>query len=352
MNETIILTPRQKAILNLLAQTPSTSRSSLATQLPPHFQVSKASLARDLATLLTHHLIRSEGRGPSTRYFPSTTHPLLSPLDLTQYFSLSPDVRHPQPILFNPPVLAQLPGIISYREHTELAAIYRSFSDSTQRLDSTILKRELKRYVIELAWKSSVIEGNTYTLLETENLLLAGTHAPNHSSEEATMILNHQTAFQTILANRDQFQVLTANHIFELHNIMIKNLRVTTGIRQHSVGVTGTAYRPLDNEWQIREQFDAIIKLTNATPHPLEKSLFINALFAYLQPFADGNKRTARMLGNAILLAHDYFPLSYRSLDENEYKQALIVFYELNNLFHFKRLFLDQYRFALTTYFR
>ena len=77
----------------------------------------------------------------------------------------------------------------------------------------------------------------------------------------------------------------------------------------------------------------------------------ISTLLAYIQPFADGNKRTSRMLANAILLAHDCFPLSYRSIDENEYKQAMIVFYETNNIYHIKRLFLDQYRFALKTYF-
>jgi Fic family protein len=89
----------------------------------------------------------------------------------------------------------------------------------------------------------------------------------------------------------------------------------------------------------------------NTTHHPLEKALIALAMIAYIQPFSDGNKRTARMLANALLLAHDYFPLSYRSIDENEYKQALILFYETNNLFHLKRLFLDQYTFALKTYF-
>ena len=80
--------------------------------------------------------------------------------------------------------------------------------------------------------------------------------------------------------------------------------------------------------------------------------MLISVLLAYIQPFADGNKHSARMLANAILLAHDYFPLSYRSVNENEYKQAMIIFYETGNIYHFKRLFLDQYRFALKTYFQ
>ena len=74
-------------------------------------------------------------------------------------------------------------------------------------------------------------------------------------------------------------------------------------------------------------------------------------MISYLQPFVDGNKRTARMVSNAILLANGYYPLSYRSVDEVEFKKALILFYEQNNLFHLKRIFLDQLQFAIQQYF-
>src|SRR3989344_1168116 len=95
-----------------------------------------------------------------------------------------------------------------------------------------------------------------------------------------------------------------------------------------------------------------LLRLLSPTDGSLKKKPSLTStLIAYIQPFADGNKRTARMIANAILLANDYFPLSYRSLDENEYKQALILFYETNNLYHVKRLFLEQYRFTLNTYF-
>ena len=71
-----------------------------------------------------------------------------------------------------------------------------------------------------------------------------------------------------------------------------------------------------------------------------------------VQPFADGNKRTSRMLSNAVLLAHDYFPLSYRSIDVNEYRSAMIVFYEINNLYNYKRLYMKQLQFAIDNYFQ
>jgi len=87
------------------------------------------------------------------------------------------------------------------------------------------------------------------------------------------------------------------------------------------------------------------------SPLSPEKALVAACMIAYLQPFADGNKRTSRMLADAILLAHDYFPLSYRSVDVNEYRRAMIIFYEQNNLYHFKRIFLEQLEFAVNDYF-
>ena len=80
--------------------------------------------------------------------------------------------------------------------------------------------------------------------------------------------------------------------------------------------------------------------------------MIASVMIAYIQPFNDGNKRTARTLSNAILLAHDFFPLSYRNVDINEYRKALILFYEQNNLYHFKKIFLGQLEFALNNYFR
>ena len=132
---------------------------------------------------------------------------------------------------------------------------------------------------------------------------------------------------------------------------MVKDLNINTGIRSQAVGITGTVYRPLDNQWQIKECLEKIILIVNETVYPLEKALIILAMLSYIQPFADGNKRTARMLANAVLLAHDFYPLSYRSVDETFYKKALVLFYEQNSLYYLKKILLDQYKFALETYF-
>lgn len=73
-------------------------------------------------------------------------------------------------------------------------------------------------------------------------------------------------------------------------------------------------------------------------------------MISYIQPFEDGNKRTSRLLGNALLLANGYCPLSYRSVDEVEYKKAIILFYERNSVLYFKGMFIDQFKQAVENF--
>jgi Fic family protein len=351
MNETIVLTARQKEIVNIISKRDIVTRDGIAKALPAAFGASKATLARDIKDLLEKGLIKQMGSGPRTSYQAAISHPLLSYVDLGQYFAVEPDERKGIYTTFNKEIFSKIPGLINESEQKSLAKIFRSFNRVTTDMDKTILERELERYMIELSWKSSKIEGNTYTLLETESLIKQGIEAKGKTKHEATMILNHKEAFKLILKHRENFKTLTKRDLLELHNVLIKDLNITSGIRKHAVGITGTKYQPLTHKWELSEALDRLIDLVNNTNYPLEKSIILSTMIAYIQPFADGNKRTARMIANGLLLAHDYFPLSYRSVDENEFKQALIIFYEINNMYHAKSMFLDQYRFAIKNYF-
>lgn len=95
----------------------------------------------------------------------------------------------------------------------------------------------------------------------------------------------------------------------------------------------------------------ALCDSVNQSEHPVEKALLTVLMISYIQPFEDGNKRAARLLGNALLLAHNYCPLSYRSVDEVEYKKGVLLFYEQNSLSYFKTIFIDQFRQAVTKSF-
>lgn len=345
------MTPRQKRILNILTLSPGLKREEIQQELVFSDTVSKPTLIRDLNRLYEAGLVGVTGQSRDTHYWVVAQHPLLSPIDRASYFARDPDVRLPLPKNFDPSLLTKLGSLFTPDEIRALEAENRSFTEATAKLGHTVMVRELERFVIELSWKSSKIEGNTYSLLETEALIKESQPASGRSPAEAVMILNHKRAFEMILAERDQMKTVNLSMLSQLHNTLVANLNVTTGIRTVAVGVTGTNYRPLDNQWQIQEALVRALEVINEASFALEKALLAVALVAYIQPFADGNKRTGRMLGNALLLANDCFPLSYRSVGEEEYKEALIIFYEQGNLYHLKRLMVDQFRFAQKTYF-
>ena len=351
MNDTK-LNPRQKQILELISKSDGLSRLGIKEKLVDQFQASIPTIARDLAYLLKHNLIVVHGDGRTTNYSGINASPILKYFDIDQYFSIGPDLRTDIKKDFNFDIFDDLAKLFTPIELSDLTQIYKNFDMESKTANKDIYLKEVERFVIELSWKSSKIEGNTYSLLDTETLIKQKVEAEGHSKEEAIMILNHKTAFETILENRKDYQNLSFSQITQLHNILIKGLNVTTGIRKQAVGITGTVYQPLSNEWQIQEAMDKFIARLNQSTHPLEKALITIAMISYIQPFADGNKRTARMLANAVLLANDYYPLSYRSVDETFYKKALVLFYEQNSLYYLKRIILDQYKFALNTYFK
>lgn len=351
MNETNI-TQRQKFILNLINQSNGLFREQIQRKTKTVYKISKPTLVRDVNTLLNASLIRVEGKGKSTKYFSSSKNPLLKPFDIDQYFEIDPDERLNAKKKFDFSIFDNLKNLFLNTEIQKIKAVERSFKNETKKLGPEILKRELQRFVIELSWKSSKIEGNTYTLLETETLIKEGESAEGKTREEATMILNHKYALEQILKSKKRFKTLTVSLINQIHNTIVKDLNILPGIRKQAVGITGTVYKPLDNEHQINEAMEKLIFSINSNKSVLEKALIANSMISYIQPFSDGNKRTGRMLTNAILLAHDYFPLSYRSINEQEFKKALIIFYEQGSIFHLKRLFIEQLVFAFNTYFK
>ena len=220
----------------------------------------------------------------------------------------------------------------------------------TTDISAVIQKKELERLIIELSWKSSKIEGNTYTLLDTEKLILENKEAHGHAKEEARMILNHKDAFTFIHENKIKFITLSRFNLEQVHAIVVKGLNIQTGVRKKPVGVLGSVYQPLDNAHQITDAIEALVAVVSHAKTPYAKALIALLGISYIQPFEDGNKRTSRLMVNALLLAHGCAPLSYRSVDEKEYREAILVFYELNSLKAFEKIFVAQYDFAARNY--
>jgi Fic family protein len=342
---------RQDLILAFIGSLKIVPTAQIIEQIQKEFNATaRVTISRDLEKLIQLGFIERQGAGRSITYKLSAQYLIVKDIDVKEYFAVDSDKRKVVE-KFNFNIFKNLTTILNDSEKAGLEELNSIYRQKIKKINPEILKKEIERLNIDFSWKSSKIEGNTYDLLETEQLLKNQKKATGHSQEEATMILNHKAALDYIRNSKNNFQNISIKKIEEVHVILTMNLEVTKNLRKTLVRITGTKYIPLDNEFQIKEALRDTCALVNEVNNPFEKAIVLMLLIAYIQPFVDGNKRTSRLCGNAILYAFDCCPLSYRSMDELEYKKAILLFYEQNNASYFKKLFLAQFEFAVNNYF-
>jgi Fic family protein len=315
--------------------------------------ISYATVKRILTKLTGENLLITTGKGKGTKYLISPFYELLQPIDIENYYKKEVDERSIKEN-FNFTLIQDTlknAHIFTEPELKKLTFLQELYKNNISQLSKPQIIKELERLAIDLSWKSSQIEGNTYTLLETERLLLQKETASGKTKEEAIMLLSHKEAIDFIIEQPDYLVPLTVPKIEDIHSLLIKELAIDRNIRKRRVGITGTNYRPLDNEFQIKEALTSMCDLVNNKKDVFEKSLLSLVLISYIQPFSDGNKRTARIVGNAILIHNKYCPISFRTVDSVDYKKAMLLFYEQNNISQFKEIFINQFEFAVNTYF-
>jgi Fic family protein len=315
--------------------------------------VGYATVKRMLQQLVSEQLIQPIGKGRGTKYAISPCYELIYPIDVNAYFEKDIDDRE---IIrdFNHSLMPELLfkcAIFTDKELMYLEQLQSVYTENVAQLSAFEFKKEQERLAIDLSWKSSQIEGNTYTLLETEQLLKEKETAKGKTKDEAVMLLNHKDALDFIIENPDYLIPLKLARIEDIHSILMKELGVDRNIRRRRVGISGTNYSPLDNEYQLREALDNMCEVVNNQKNVFAKALLTLVLISYIQAFADGNKRTARIISNAILIQHNHCPISFRTVDSIEYKKAMLIFYEQNNISAFKNIFIQQFEFAVKTYF-
>ncbi len=193
--------------------------------------------------------------------------------------------------------------------------------------------KDLEHLTVELSWKSSALEGNTYSLLDTQLLLTEGVRAKNRTEFETQMILNHKDAVLFITENPELFNnSLEFKTVEQLHRIIGNNLGIDKGVRKKIVRITASNYEPLASPQQLREQADNILSIINKSNNPYTRSLFALTLVPYLQIFEDGNKRTGRILANALLITSVKRGFSLRGVDARQLAIAYLKFYEFSSM--------------------
>jgi Fic family protein len=343
-------TPRQQEIFSIILKNEPIGISGILEKIAQ--KVSVPTMNRELLKLKEEKIILSEGSGPSIKYRVNLSGLISANINSEDYFKMDVDSRK---ILdkYNPAIFDSLKNVSLFAksEITLLDKLTTSYQKKIQKTSTANYKREFERLMIELSWKSSQIEGNTYDLLDTEQLLKYNIPAPNHTEEETIMLLNHKAAIEYTRENADLFNQLATNKIIDIHTLLTQKLGISKSIRNRLVRITGTKYTPPDNQFVIEEAVENLCASVNTIENVFEKALRALLLISYIQPFEDGNKRTARLTANALLMAANKCPLSYRSISPSEYKKSILLFYEMNNVSAFKKIFIDQYQFAVENYF-
>ncbi len=352
MNSYKIYTNYELKILDYLRQNPDSSSSEIHTGI----QVSTTLITtkRKLSNLVGIKSLNKVGKGRAIRYFIKEDIRYIYPINIESYFNEDVDnriIKEQFNIELINSVLSKV-ELFDKDETYHLKKLHKKYIDNISTISNTLYKKDLERLGIDLSWKSSQIEGNTYSLLETEQLLKEKVEAKGKKKEEAVMLLNHKSALDYILDSPNYYLKLNKKKIIEIHSLLVEDLDVEKNIRKRVIGITGTNYKPLGNEHQIKEAVEATCNLVNSKENVFEKAFLLLIMLSYIQTFEDGNKRTARMMSNAALISNNYCPISFRTVDSIDYKKAMLLFYEQNNISAIKNIFIEQYEFAVNTYFQ
>jgi hypothetical protein len=332
-------------------------------------EVSRRSLARIIYRLLLQKSIVVEGKGRSTRYRALPNEPgafIANEGTATAqaagevYVALSPEgemVRNwvRAPITQRKPVGYDRAFLDAYAPNETFYLADRERRDWLYRIGTTVFAERpagtyardiLNRLLIDLSWASSRLEGNTYTRLDTQQLIEEGRHAEGKDQIETQMILNHKRAIEFLIeqANDTGFNRFT---LLNLHAMLSENLLhdpdASGRLRSRIVDIQGTVFRPLSIPQQIEELFDEILRKAAAIRDPFEQAFFAMVHLPYLQPFEDVNKRVSRLAANIPFIRNNLCPLSFIDVPERAYIEGLLAIYERTDVRLMRDVFLWAY---------
>lgn len=316
-------------ILNYFARYPNKGAGDI-----PAFagrKIPRQTLSRRLTALVEKGELIRVGEGAGTRYLRG---------DLEAYLRI-PSAQRPPVAYLAERGTRDLPRFSRAQRET------LSKSAGAHGATAEEVAREVReRLLIELSYASSNLEGNTYDLLQTEALIKYGQVAKGKTALESKMILNHRDAIRYLLDNIATV-ALDWVTLRDLHALLSDGLLddpADSGrIRRRVVAIGQSSYRPLDNEFQLRDAVDALLSAVSDEADPFNRSLMLMTGVAYVQAFTDCNKRTGRVIANLPLLQASLPPLSFISVDKEAYTRGLLAYYELGNGNPITKAYADAY---------
>ena len=301
--------------------------------------ISRRTLQRRLDQLLKLRKIKVQGKKSAAHYLALNVVDDL-PLSVTAkkwLQKINQPLHQRKPVGYNRSFLENYqPNKTQYLSAASLKHLYSIAKSSEEPLEpSTYAKRILHRLLIDLSWNSSRLEGNTYSLLETERLIEFNAVAKGKNVLETQMILNHKDAIEFLVEQIDG-QIMDRYTLLNLHALLSNNLLTNPKARGHlrniPVGIGQTTYHPPALPQVINENFDLIIQKVNKIHHPFEQAFFLLVQLPYLQPFEDVNKRVSRLAANFPLIKNNLSPLAFTDVPTDLYISGLLAIYELNKI--------------------
>ena len=226
-------------------------------------------------------------------------------------------------------------------------------TDVARQPAGTYAKQVLNRLLIDLSWNSSRLEGNTYSLLDTTQLIERGEEAKGKDRFEAQMILNHKDAIEILVDGAEEIG-FNRHTILNLHAALADNLLADTAaagrLRRIGVGIESSVFHPLEVPQLIEECFNRIMTKASTIKDPFEQAFFAMVQLPYLQPFDDVNKRVSRLAANVPLIRANLSPLSFEDVPRELYTEAMLGVYELKRTELLRDLFIWAYRRSAARY--
>ena len=327
--------------------------------------VSLRTLQSQLSKLVKHARLERHGKGKATRYYISTEKGIssiavndaekaikgiaLSDIALVIKEKVTLPLFERKPVGYNRSFLDEYcPNEIFYLSSQIRQRLHSLGSVSGTTLPAgTYIREVFNRLLIDLSWNSSRLEGNTYSLLETEILFEIGKNAEGKDSKEAQMILNHKGAIE-LLSNMSDEICLDTYTVCNIHALLSDNLlsdpQACGRLRSRSVGISGTVFQPLEVPQMIEECFNIILDKASAIRDPFEQAFFVMVQLPYLQPFEDVNKRVSRLVANIPLVKMNLCPLSFVDVPVNDFTRGILGIYELNSVEYLRDVFVWAYQ--------
>ena len=303
--------------------------------------ISRSTLNRQLSALAASGAVKTTGAGRNTRYISSTP---FTRADIDAYFSIPWQQRPSAP--FNVALLDATPTLDADRAQR---------CGLIQAIALPIDKRFLASFLIDWSWGSSVLEGGTYSALDTEALIQYGQRNLSKPTADAVLVLNHKRAAEYLWANR----MLNTQNVCAMHALLTDDhalvdvLDSDHFLPEHQrgkprefedVNLATSAYLPpfRPGTHYIAKAFAQIIDIANSL-HPINAALYLMTRIPYLQAFANGNKRTSRLAANAQLLGAGLLPFSFSDVDKADYIRGMAAFYELGSMHVIEQTFIQGY---------